>query len=138
MDDLMARTMVENLSKGINPFTGLDLPENDICSNVEVQKALQFVLAYCSIDTYEKIARRERRGKAPRRVKTAPWDNQKSGKDYDTDESEWTDAEDKRLYELYRQNLPELLIAKNMDRTPAQIRRRMRFLRKMLNNNTEE
>ena len=36
MDDLMARTMVENLSKGINPFTGEDVPKTDLCANEEI------------------------------------------------------------------------------------------------------
>ena len=40
MDPFLARTMVENLSKGINPVTGRALPQNDICANEDVQDAL--------------------------------------------------------------------------------------------------
>ena len=40
MDPFLARTMVESLSKGINPLTGRTLPQSDICANEEVQDAL--------------------------------------------------------------------------------------------------
>lgn len=33
MDDLMARTMVENLSIGIDPLTGRALSPRDCCAN---------------------------------------------------------------------------------------------------------
>ena len=51
-DDLMARTMVENLSIGINPLTGRALPPSDCCSNEFVQEALKAVLAHCSLESY--------------------------------------------------------------------------------------
>ena len=37
MDDLMARTMVENLSVGIDPITGNHLRQDDSCANELVQ-----------------------------------------------------------------------------------------------------
>lgn len=43
MDDLMARTMVENLSIGINPITGEALSHWDCCSDELVQEALRTV-----------------------------------------------------------------------------------------------
>ena len=45
-DDLMARTMVENLSIGINPLTGRALPPSDCCANEVVQEALKTVLEH--------------------------------------------------------------------------------------------
>ena len=43
-NDLMARTMVENLSIGINPLTGRALSPSDCCANEVVQEALKAVL----------------------------------------------------------------------------------------------
>ena len=40
MDPFLARTMVESLSKGINPLSGRVLPLNDSCSNEKIQDAL--------------------------------------------------------------------------------------------------
>ena len=51
-DDLMARTMVENLSIGINPLTGRALPPSDCCANEVVQEALKAVLEHCSLESY--------------------------------------------------------------------------------------
>lgn len=50
MDDLMARTMVENLSIGINPLTGRILSPSDCCANEVVQEALKTVLEHCSLE----------------------------------------------------------------------------------------
>lgn len=44
MDPFLARTMVESLSKGINPLSGRVLPLNDSCSNEKIQDALIEIL----------------------------------------------------------------------------------------------
>ena len=64
-DDLMARTMVENLSIGINPLTGRALPPSDCCANEVVQEALKAVLEHCSLfwSGREKRKRRLKRRK---------------------------------------------------------------------------
>lgn len=66
MDDLMARTMVENLSIGIDPLTGRALSPRDCCANELVQEALKMVLDNCSLESYGTILerRREEREKA--------------------------------------------------------------------------
>ena len=46
MDPFLARTMVESLSKGIDPLSGRVLPLDDSCSNEEVQEALLKVLEH--------------------------------------------------------------------------------------------
>ena len=61
-DDLMARTMVENLSIGINPLTGRALPPSDCCANEVVQEALKAVLEHCSLESYASAEKRERGG----------------------------------------------------------------------------
>ena len=53
MDPYLARTMVESLSKGINPLTGRALPKSDICANEDVQDALLEVLEHCAIESTE-------------------------------------------------------------------------------------
>ena len=63
MDDLMARTMVENLSLGIHPITGKRLSYSDSCSNEVVQEAIKTVLENCTIDSYATILKREREKK---------------------------------------------------------------------------
>ena len=62
-DDLMARTMVENLSIGINPLTGRALPPSDCCANEVVQEALKAVLEHCSLESYASILERQRKEK---------------------------------------------------------------------------
>ena len=58
-DDLMARTVVENLSIGINPLTGRALPPSDCCANEVVQEALKTVLEHCSLESYASILERQ-------------------------------------------------------------------------------
>lgn len=53
MDPFLARTIVETLSKGINPVTGRALGENDSCANEEIQDALTEVLEHCTIESVE-------------------------------------------------------------------------------------
>ena len=53
MDPFLARTMVESLSKGFNPVTGLPLSSQDACANEDVQDALLEVLAHCQIESTE-------------------------------------------------------------------------------------
>ena len=63
MDDLMARTMVENLSVGIDPITGKLLSQDDSCANELVQEAIRTVLDHCSIDSHAIHLERQRKEK---------------------------------------------------------------------------
>ena len=47
MDDLMARTIVENL------MSGEALDDHDVCANETVQEALRVVLEHCSLESYQ-------------------------------------------------------------------------------------
>ena len=71
MDPFLARTMVENLSKGINPITGRALPQNDICANEEVQDALLEVLEHCAIESTEQYLVRTKQEKKEKVVSVA-------------------------------------------------------------------
>ena len=63
MEDLIARTMVENLSIGIHPLTGEALPKQDTCSNEIIQEALKIVLEHCSLESYATIRVNQRKEK---------------------------------------------------------------------------
>ena len=134
MDDLMARTMVENLSKGINPFTGEDLPEADLCANKDIQRALQFVLYYCSIESYEDMLKREYRGEKNRPEKRAPWEIEKKKSHRPRSVSSkkrkpWTEEEDKKLYVLYYQEFRTVKqISEELNRTRSEIKERINKL----------
>ena len=67
MDPFLARTMVESLSKGIDPLSGRALPLKDSCSNEEIQEALLEVLAHCSIESSEQYLVRLKEEKAAAR-----------------------------------------------------------------------
>ncbi len=67
MDDMLARTIIETLAKGINPLTGWILSENDSCAQEEIQEALKIVLEHCSIEStaeYLKSLPRNKKGRA--------------------------------------------------------------------------
>lgn len=128
MDDLMARTMVENLCLGIDPLTGKSLHSRDICSNKIVQEALRTVLENCTLDSYATVAHRER---------------MEQKKDYGLDVSQcvfssssktihnlpWTPLEDERLREFFARRYPIQRIANIMGRTPEAILKRLEQLK---------
>lgn len=59
----MARTMLENLSVGINPITGRALPASDNYANEVVQEALKTVLEHCSLESYASLLERQKKEK---------------------------------------------------------------------------
>ncbi len=67
MDEMMARTMVETLAKGIDPISGLALPNNHLCNNEEMQEALEIVLKNCTIESYKEQLAREKEERAEQR-----------------------------------------------------------------------
>ena len=69
MDELMARTMVETLAKGIDPVSGLALPDDHLCNNEEMQEALEIVLENCTIESYKDMLARKKAEKAEARRK---------------------------------------------------------------------
>ena len=69
MDDLRARTMVETLAKGIDPVSGLALPDDHLCNNEEMQEALEIVLENCTIESYKDLLARKKAERAEARRK---------------------------------------------------------------------
>lgn len=113
-DDLMARTMVENLSVGINPLTGRALPPSDCCANEVVQEALKAVLDHCSLESYASILEQQRREKKEKKERRkAQYPN--AGK-------AWSREEDQRLYDLYFHRKHSIWqIANILKKTPGSI-----------------
>ena len=68
MDPFLARTMVESLSKGINPLSGRVLPLNDSCSNEKIQDALIEILDHCTIESNEQYLFRIKQEKVQERI----------------------------------------------------------------------
>lgn len=117
MDELMARTIVETLSKGINPLTGRVLPENSICSDETIQAALEIVLEKCTIESNEQILKRlkEEKKQKAREKRTA------NEIRYINNGKPWTEAEKERLIELSRY-YSTWKISTIMKRSPGAIR----------------
>ena len=126
MDDLMARTMVENLSIGIDPLTGRALSPRDCCANELVQEALRMVLENCSLESYGTILERqreERKEKIQERKK-------RNAERYPNGGKAWTKEEDRYLHDMYvysRKN--KYQIASILQRTPKSIAARLKKLR---------
>ena len=114
MDDLMARTMVENLSLGIHPITGKRLSYSDSCSNEVVQEAIKTVLENCTIDSYATILKREREKKKKHYII-------KQKDPYPRSQIPWTKAEDEKVRVLFKKGYPVSQIAAIMKRDPARI-----------------
>ena len=96
MDELLARTFVETLAKGIDPTTGLALPDAHLCCKEEMQEALETVLKYCTIEsTKDRLEReREERAEARRIVR------EKNLAQYTRTGTPWTRDEEQRLIEM--------------------------------------
>ena len=89
MDDMLARTIIETLAKGINSLTGWILSENDSCAQEEIQEALKIVLEHCSIEStaeYLKSLPRNKKAERYSRAGTA-----------------WSQKEERELLRLHQQ-----------------------------------
>lgn len=124
MDPFMARTMVESLSKGIDPITGRVLSSGDVCSNEEVQDALLEVLAHCTIESTEQYLVRLKEEKArAREVKRAY-----NAKRYPRSGEVWMPDEERKLLYLSRRGVNIYQIANILRRTPGAIASKQREL----------
>jgi len=118
MDDLMARTMVENLAIGINPITGRVLPKSDACSNELIQTAIKTVLDACTIESYGTLLKRQQEDKkaeVERRKEERMRRFPQSGKP-------WTTAEEHNLVALYHKGYAISHIANILKRSSGAIR----------------
>lgn len=117
-DDLMARTMVENLSIGINPLTGRALPPSDCCANEVVQEALKAVLEHCSLESYASILERQRTEKEAAQKEK----KERRKTQYPNTGKAWSREEREKLYDLYFQRKNNIWqIANILKRTPGSV-----------------
>ena len=124
MDPFLARTMVESLSKGINPITGRALPQNDACANEDVQDALLEVLEHCSIESTEQYLVRikeEKREKAEAK-------RERNIRQYPRGGDPWTKEEEAHMLSLHRSGCNIYQIANILKRTPGAISDRIKKL----------
>lgn len=124
MDPFLARTMVESLSKGINPATGRVLPKNDACANEDVQDALLEVLEHCSIESTEQYLVR---------LKEEKQENTEAKREYNMKRyprggEPWTKDEEAHMLSMHRSGCNIYQIANVLKRTPGAISDRMKKL----------
>lgn len=124
MDPFLARTMVESLSRGINPATGQMLGHNDSCSVEEIQTALQTVLEHCTIASAEQCALFEEDDPQTARKKRAIQNAQR----YPRGGEAWSPNEEKELLTMLRRGKNIHQIANALKRTPRAISERMKNL----------
>ena len=124
MDPFLARTMVESLSKGINPVTGRALPQNDACSNEDVQDALLEVLEHCSIESTEQYLVRIKEEKQEK----AEAKRERNIRQYPRGGEPWSKDEETRMLSLHRSGCNIYQIANILKRTPGAISDRMKKL----------
>lgn len=117
MDDLMARTMVENLSVGIDPTTGTLLSQDDSCANELVQEALRTVLDHCTIDSYATILERQRKEKKEESRKRK--ESRKAS--YSNQGKPWTKREEGVLSVLHQEGYHVPHIANILKRSPSAV-----------------
>ena len=124
MDPFLARTMVESLSKGIDPLSGRALPPKDSCSNEEIQEALLEVLAHCSIESNEQyLVRLKEEKAAARHAKRNEY-----AKRYPRSGEPWQDEEEKQLLRMHRKGFNIYKIANILERTPGAVADRLKKL----------
>ena len=113
MDPFYARTLVETLSKGIDPISGRALPDNHCCVNEELQEALTIVLENCSIESNEQyLARMKEEKKAKRK---------ENGNRYPRAGEQWTREEESRLVCLHNNGKSQYQIVNILHRSPGAV-----------------
>ena len=124
MDPFLARTMVESLSKGINPITGRALPQSDVCTNEEVQDALLEVLEHCGIESTEQYLVRIKQEKEEK----AEAKRERNLRQYPRGGEPWSKEEEAHMLSLHRSSYNIYQIANILKRTPGAISDRMKKL----------
>lgn len=122
MDPFLARTMVEGLSKGINPVTGRALPPNDACANEDVQAALLEVLEHYSIESTEQYLVRIKEEKQEK----AKAKREHNMKRYPRVGEPWTKEEETQMLSMHRSGCNIYQIANILKRTPGAVSDRMK------------
>lgn len=126
MDPFLARTMMESLSKGIDPLTGRVLPDDDICAKEEVQEALLEVLEHCSIESTEQyLLRLKEEKKAQRKERRA-----RNAQRFFRGSEAWSEEEEAALLQMHRNGCKMDQIANYLKRPPNVVGSRLQQLKR--------
>lgn len=120
MDPFYARTLVETLSKGIDPISGRALPDNHCCVNEELQEALTIVLENCSIESNEQYLALMKEEKKAKRKENA--------NRYPRAGEHWTREEEARLMRLHNSGKNQYQIANILHRAPGAVYGKLKSL----------
>jgi hypothetical protein len=120
MDQLLARTMVEALSNGLNPLLGTVLPDTDVCANEEIQEALNTVLAACTIESNAALLKKWHEEK----VELAAKAKEQRKKQYACYGNPWTKDDELRVLQLNR-DYSIWYTAKVLGRSPGSIKSKL-------------
>lgn len=124
MDPFLARTMVENLSKGIDPRSGMALPQHDSCADEEIQSALLEILAHCTIESNAQYLFRLKTEQHMARAETRTLNEKK----YPRSGEPWGKAEEQQLCQMHQKGFGIYKIAKLLKRTPGAVDSQLRKL----------
>ena len=117
MDPFLARTMIESLSKGIDPLTGRVLPEQDSCAKEDVQEALETVLEHCFIESTEQYLIRIREEKAIAKKER----QEEMQLRYPRTKEPWTSREEEQLLSLYERKYNIYKMGDILKRSPGAV-----------------
>ncbi len=124
MDPFRARSIVEMLSRGIDPATGRALRRGDSCAAEDVRAALTEVLEHCTIVSAEQYILETETDACSAREKRAAQNAQRYPRGGET----WSTREERELLSLLRRGKNIYQIAAALKRTPRAISERMRNL----------
>ena len=122
-----ARRMVENLGRGLDPYIGRKLSEQDVCVDPDVQAAINIVLEYCTIESNDQRREREKAEKIVERELR----NQERRLKYPNGGKLWTNNEIDDLLIFYSKRYSIYKIANIMKRSPAAIEKQLKNLGKV-------
>ena len=143
MDPFLARTMVESLSRGVDPLSGRALPLQDSCSKEEVQNALLEMLDHCTIESNEQYlfrlkeekaaVKQERRERNARKYPRGGSHCTSAGlffflisQKYRRGGEPWSDGEIQQLLQMHHKGFNIYKIANILKRTPRAIEARLK------------
>ena len=132
-ENLIARAMVEHLSRGLHPVTGEPLPPSDCCADQAVQQALRAVLAQCAPQPESGLPEGQpREGETlPRPEASGAGTERKAAgfARYFGLGNSWTPEEDAQLLELYFNQKQDIWqVAKTLKKKPQGVLSRLKKL----------
>lgn len=122
MDPIFARQLIENLSKGLDPYIGRTLSPYDVCSDPDIQLALKIVLDHCTIEDRDQQRAKQKAEKIVERELR----NQERYMRYPNAGKPWTEKDIADLLSLYHKKYNVYHISNIMKRTPEAVRSQLK------------